>query len=134
MLGEQIVDMKGKITSQRVLDSEGPAMETSVSFTGRIRGTQAKVLVTFVGKPTSTKGVIHGVGNGVIMAGESEIATYNGKGVGRITPRGSVDWRGAHFYRTKSTGELAFLNNIVGAFEAEIDADGNVKEKVWEWK
>ena len=36
--------------------------------------------------------------------------------------------------RTPSAGKLAFLNNLVGVFESEIDAEGNVTEKVWEWK
>ena len=30
MLGDQIAELKGKLTSQRVLDVEGPTMETSV--------------------------------------------------------------------------------------------------------
>jgi len=29
---------------------------------------------------------------------------------------------------------LPSLNNVVGAFEAEIDEEGNVTEKVGEWK
>jgi hypothetical protein len=29
---------------------------------------------------------------------------------------------------------IAFLNNMVGVFESEIDADGNFSEKLWEWK
>jgi hypothetical protein len=32
MLGEQIAELKGKVTSQRVLDSEGPSIETTISF------------------------------------------------------------------------------------------------------
>jgi hypothetical protein len=31
MLGEQIAELKGKMISQRVLDSEGPTFDTSVS-------------------------------------------------------------------------------------------------------
>lgn len=30
--------------------------------------------------------------------------------------------------------KLAFINNVVGVFEAEIDTEGNVTEKSWEWK
>ena len=34
-------------------------------------------------------------------------------------------WRGSHFYRTTaSSGKLAFLNNVVGVFEVEIDRGG----------
>ncbi len=133
MLGEQIADLKGKIISQRVLDAEGPTMETSVSFTGNIRNVPVRQNVTFVGRPTS-QGVLSGKGQGVIMAGESGIATFTAEGFGRVTPSGSVKWRGAFFYRTLSGEKLAFINNLVGVFEAEIDTEGNVTEKSWEWK
>jgi hypothetical protein len=29
---------------------------------------------------------------------------------------------------------LGFLNNIVGVFEAQVDAQGNFTDKTWEWK
>jgi len=133
MLGEQIAEFKGKVIGQRVLDVEGPAMEISLSFTGSIKGIPAKETVTFVGRPSSP-GVIHGEGQGVIMAGETETATFTAEAFGRISPSGTVHWRGAHFNRTSSSGKLAFLNNAVGVFESEIDAEDNVTQKTWEWK
>jgi hypothetical protein len=36
MLGEKIAEYKGKIIGQRVLDVEGPTMETSVSASGAL--------------------------------------------------------------------------------------------------
>jgi hypothetical protein len=68
------------------------------------------------------------------MAGESEVATVTGEGFGRISPSGSSRWRGSLFYTTPSAGKLAFLNNVVGVFESEVDAEENMTEKVWEWK
>jgi hypothetical protein len=133
MLGEQIIQFKGKITGQRVLEVEGPTMETSLSQTGKVNGIQVNEMATFVGRPTSA-GVLRGVGRGVIMAGGSEVVTFEGYGVGRITPSGSVKWRGSHFYRTSSTGSLAVLDNVVGVFEAEIDTNDVITEKIWEWK
>jgi hypothetical protein len=140
MLGEQFAELKGKITGQRVLDIEGPTIETSVSVSGTLKGTQVQEMITFIGTPTTEKGVIHGIGKGVIMAaadggGVPEMVTYTGEGIGRFGSSGSVKWRGSVFFRTSSTsGKLAFLNNIVGVFESEIDADGNFSEKEWEWK
>jgi hypothetical protein len=130
MLGEQIAELKGKITGQRVLDSEG-AMETSISARGSVRGTQVSENLTFVARPTSA-GVLHGEGQGVIMAGDSEMATYTGNGMGRFTSSG-IKFGGAVFYRSLSTGKLSFLNNIVGVFESEIDSEGNFTERIWEW-
>ena len=137
MLGEQIAESKGKIIGQRVLDVEGPTIETSVSASGSIKGTQVKETLTFVGRPpppTTSKGVLHGKGKGVIMAGESELATYTGEGVGRLSSSGSINWRGSIFYSTSSNGVLSFLNNLIGVFEVEIDIEGNFSEKIWEWK
>lgn len=132
LLGEQITELKRKTTGRRVLDTEGPTIETSVSASGNARGTQVNESITYVAKPVSP-GVLHGKGQGVIMAGNSEMATLEGEGVGRITAN-SVQWRGAIFYRTASTGKLSFLNNTVGLFEAEVDQEGNFTEKIWEWK
>ncbi len=91
-------------------------------------------MITFIDRPTTEKGVLHGIGKGVIMAGESEMATYTGEEIGRLTSSGSIMWRGSVFYRTSSDGKLAFLNNLVGLFESELDTGGNFSEKVWEWK
>ena len=132
MLGELISEIKGKITGRRVLDLEGPTIETSVSTSGNVTGTKVNESITFVFRPVST-GVLHGKGQGVIMAGESEMATFAAEGLGKITSSG-IRWRGAGFYRTSSTGKLSFLNNIVGVFESENDNEGNFTEKIWEWK
>jgi hypothetical protein len=69
MLGEPIGEMKGKITSQRVIDVEGPTMETSISASGSLKGVQVTETLTYVATRTST-GVLHGMGNGVVMSGE----------------------------------------------------------------
>lgn len=132
MLGEQIGELKGKVIGQRVLNVEGPTMETNVSAKGSIKGNQVNVSLTYIARPTST-GVLHGRGQGVIMAGDSEMAAYTGEGMGRITASG-IKWRAAHFYRTSSTGRLASINNVVGVVEAEVDNEGNFSEKTWEWK
>jgi hypothetical protein len=134
MLGEQIAELKGKVTSQRVLDIEGPSIETSVSVSGSLKGIQIKETLTFIGKPTNTRGIIHGKGIGVVMAGESELATYTGEGIGRVDPSGSINWRGSVFYSTSSTEKLASINNLIGVFEVVIDTEGNFTEKMWEWK
>lgn len=134
MLGEQIAELKGKVISQRVLDVEGPSIETSVSVSGTLKGVQIKETLTFIGRPTNTSGIIHGKGIGVIMAGESELATYTGEGIGRFDDLGNINWRGSIFYSTSSTGKLASLSNLIAVFEAVIDPEGNFSEKTWEWK
>jgi hypothetical protein len=130
--GQQIAKFKGKIIGRRILDAEGPTMETCLLFTGSIMGTPATEMETVVGIPTSP-GVIHSEGQGVLMSGDSEMATYTGEAIGKVTPSG-MKVRGAIFFRAVLSGKLEFLSSIVGVFESEIDAGGNVNQKIWEWK
>jgi hypothetical protein len=133
MLGELIGKMEGKVSSQRVIDVKGPTMETSVTASGRFRDVQVTETLTYVAN-TSSKGILHGVGNGIITTEEGDIATYTGEGIGRSDASGVLKWRGAVFFETSSEGKLGFLNNIVGVFEAQVDAQGNFTDKTWEWK
>jgi hypothetical protein len=135
MLGELTGENEGKVSSQRVIDVKGPTMETSVTASGRLRGVQVTETLTYVAN-TSSKGVLHGVGNGIITTQDGDLATYTGEGIGRYDASGVLDWRGAIFFEASSEGEgkLGFLNNLVGVFEAQVDAEGNFTDKIWEWK
>ena len=136
MLGDQIGEAKGKITSQRILDVEGPKIEYSLSAEGRMKEIDITYMATFWTIPRGN-GVLHGEGQGVITTkdGSGEMATEIGRGIGKITDRGKkVQFCGSFFFRASSTGKLAFLNNIVGIFEYEGDEAGNTNEKIWEWK
>jgi hypothetical protein len=42
--------------------------------------------------------------------------------------------QGAAAYSTNSTGKLAFLNNMLGIFKAELDEKGDFVSNEWEWK
>jgi hypothetical protein len=81
-------------------------------------------------------GILHGQGQGVYTTRDEsgEMASWTGYGVGHITGSGIVSYRGSLFYRTNSTGKLAFLDNLVGVFEFDVDEAGNTIGKVWEWK
>jgi hypothetical protein len=69
MLGEQYGELKGKVIGQRVLDVEGSTIETSVLASGTIKGMSVQEMITVIGTPTAEKGVIHGVGKGVLSTG-----------------------------------------------------------------
>lgn len=49
-----------------------------------------------MGKPSNTSGIIHGKGKAVIMAGESELASYTGEGIGRIDSLKNVNYHGSY--------------------------------------
>jgi hypothetical protein len=133
MLGELIGELKGRISSQRVLDSDGPEIETNISASGTLRGVQVTETLSYVAAP-SAKGVLSGVGEGVMISSKGEMATYTGQGIGKFDSSGTLKWRGAIFFKSTSSGELQFLNNLVAVFEAEVDAQENFSDKTWEWK
>jgi hypothetical protein len=136
MLGDQIFEENGKVTSQRILDVEGgiPKMETSFSATGNYRGVETTANITYW-STLRPGGAIYGEGQGVLMSKDGlEMATWTGPGIGRFTGPGKSRFTGSLFYMTSSTGRLAFLNNMVGVFEYEVDESGITSAKAWEWK
>ena len=80
----------------------------------------------------TSKGILHGVGNGIVMTADGEMATYTGEGIGRLDSyrKHKLAWIDI----LQNNGKLAFFNNLVGVFEAQSDADGNFSDKSWEWK
>jgi hypothetical protein len=133
MLGELIGEMQGKVSSQRVIDVKGASMETSVMATGSFKGVKVTETLTYVTNSVS-KGVLRGVGNGIITTDDGDIATYTGEGIGKYDSSGVLKWRGAIFFETSPESKLGFLNNTVGVFEAQVDSQGNFTDKTWEWK
>ena len=99
-----------------------------------MRGVPVNEFATYVNRGTNTQGSFSGKGQGIVMAKESEVATFTGEGFGRVDSLGSMKWRAAFFYQTASTGKLAFLNNLVGVSENQVDPEGNAIDKQWEWK
>jgi hypothetical protein len=135
MLGEQVAEETGKVTTQRVLPTGAHGPEIEVSFEGR--GTLLGIGATDLGTYTAvlrSDGTFYGQGQGIVMTEDGEAATWIGNGVGRFTGEGgAVSWRGAIYYYTASQ-KLARLNSVAAIYEFEVDEDGGVQNKVWEWK
>ncbi|HTW43985.1 MAG TPA: hypothetical protein VMD58_00445 [Acidobacteriaceae bacterium] len=132
MIGELISETKGRRLVRRVVSVDPPTAEVSFEDSGHILGVKGKGM----GSYTSTvreDGSIFGHGQGMSMMEDGDSVTWTGTGVGKFGPGGSVSYRGMLFYRTKSK-KLERMNNACGAFEYEVDADGNTVAKVWEWK
>jgi hypothetical protein len=65
--------------------------------------------------------------------GQKESATTTFVSLGRVGPDGTGSHTGAEFFSTNSTGQLAFLDNMVGIAQVEISPEGTTV-KIWEWK
>jgi hypothetical protein len=64
---------------------------------------------------------------------EQENATTTFVDLSRMNPDGSGSGTGVVFFSTNSTGQLAFLNNMVGINDSEFSQGGGTI-RVWEWK
>jgi hypothetical protein len=134
MLGDLFYQAKGRITSKRVLDLEGPKIESSYFLEGIMRGEIEVVEIgTFTSIPTSDDTFFVDGKDIVTVKGGNEIATVKAQGISKLKDSSKII-SGSNFYRSSKTGKLSFLNNLVGVHEATVDLDGNIIYKVWEWK
>lgn len=134
MQGEKIGEEAGKVTSRRVLPNPdgSPKMETTAQSDLTLLGVKATNTVTYwsVVRPDGT---LYGEGHGIVMGKEGDLATFIGQGVGTIKKDGAVSFRGAVYYQSSSP-KWSRLNSVAAIFEHEVDAEGNVRSQLWEWK
>ena len=123
MLGDIIYEQKDKISGYRVLDTEGPTIETTITGTGIINGIEVTDIVTYWNNRISDD-VLYGEGQGVIIAindNDNETATFKEYGIGKIVENNKISWSGSIIFQTNSKEKLSFLNNTIGLFETEED-------------
>ena len=134
MQGEKICEESGKVTSQRVLPTSGvsPKMETSFQANSMLLGVEATDTGTYrsVVRPDGT---LYGEGRGIVMGKEGDLATWIGQGVGTIKKDGAISYRGAVYFQSASA-RWSRLNSVAAIFEYEVDAQGNTRSQLWEWK
>ena len=133
MLGEQISAGNGKRSGRRVVTIE-PRVIVEVSFEERSKllGVDGINLGTYTSS-TRPDGTLTGDGQGIFATPSGDIATWKGGGNGRYQTDGSISYRGAIMFSSSSPA-FSRLNAVGGVFEFDIDADGNTRSKIWEWK
>lgn len=132
MLGEQISEGRGKRNSRRITATT-PKLIVEVSFEDRTKmlGLDGFNIGTYTSS-TRPDGTLDGEGQGVFASG-GELATWKAVGNGQYLPSGAVSYRGGITFSSASPS-LQRLNSVAGAFEFEVDAEGNTHSKIWEWK
>ena len=132
MLGEKILEEKGKVTTTRVLESAPqPKVETTFEAQGKILGIAHRTIGTYW-SVIQNSGTLYGEGNGVVMTKEG-IAAWRGSGTGKFTKAGGVQFRGAIHYQT-NVRKLLRLNGIAVIYEYDVDENGNTNAVGFEWK
>jgi hypothetical protein len=134
MQGEKIGEESGKVTSQRVLPNPGggPKMETSFQASSTLLGVTATETGTYW-SAVRPDGTLYGEGQGIVMSKEGDLATWVGQGVGTLKKDGAVSYRGALYYQSSSP-RWSRLNSVAAIYEYEVDAQGNIRSQLWEWK
>jgi hypothetical protein len=132
-LGEPFFRETGKITGQKEIDPN--RMQVSFSANGTLKD---DINVTNTGgfvSISSGNNLTFAQGQGKLETPDGvETARYDIIAVGNVTQEGKPVFVGAAAYRTNSTGDLAFLNNVLGVFKAELDETGSFTSTEWQWK
>jgi hypothetical protein len=138
-LGNPFFVEQGRIIGQRVLAvTPQPQLEFSFMANASInKGNDVAINAINTGTSVSTlnaDGTFRGEGQGILRTQGGEAATWTNQVVGSITPEGTIITRGVGIWSTPSTtGELGFMNNMITVFEVQIDREGNLSAREWEW-
>jgi hypothetical protein len=137
-LGNPFFVEQGKIIGQRVLTvTPQPQIEFSFMANATINNGDDVINAINTGTSASTlnaDGTFHGEGQGILRTEGGEVATWTNQVVGNFTSDGTIITRGVGFWSTPSTtGEIAFMNGMITVFEVQIDMEGNLSAREWEW-
>jgi hypothetical protein len=138
-LGDPFFVEQGKIIGQRVLTvTPQPQIEFSFMANATINNGDDVINAINTGTSVSTlnaDGTFRGEGQGILRTEGGEVATWTNQVVGNFTSEGTIMTRGVGFWSTPpTTGELAFMNDMITFFEVQIDMEGNLSAREWEWR
>ena len=138
-LGDPFFVEQGKIIGQRVLTvTPQPQIEFSFMANATINNGDDVINAINTGTSVSTlnaDGTFRGEGQGILRTEGGEVATWTNQVVGNFTSEGTIITRGVGFWSTPpTTGEVAFMNDMITVFEVQIDMEGNLSAREWEWR
>jgi hypothetical protein len=134
------------LTEEAELTSFNPINETyiEISFVGNATimppNATTTINATETGNATlniQPNGVTFAQGQGFLVTEDDGAAEENATAsfveLSRVEPDGTGSGTGVVFFSTNSTGQLSFLDNMVGIFQHEISPEGDTIRE-WEWK
>jgi hypothetical protein len=138
-LGDPFFVEQGKIIGQRVL-TVTPQPQIEFSFMANATINKGDDVINAINTGTSVStlnadGTFRGEGQGILRTEGGEVATWTNQVVGNFTSEGTIITRGVGFWSTPpTTGELAFMNDMITVFEVQIDMEGNLSAREWAWR
>ena len=136
MLGDKIGEFTGKVTGTRVLpgdDYRYVKMEISWQESGTMLGAPAQNMGT-IEIFERIPGQIYATGQGIAFSAAGG-AIWNSHGISHQTGEGmATSARFSVAVQAPTEGPLSRLNGVLVIGEQEVDAEGNVRTTLWEWK
>jgi hypothetical protein len=138
-IGDLILEGSAVSTGLRVLDAgtgdKGPKVEVSYVGNATIRGGINATDMGTLWSITNPDGTRYSEGQGILTTiTTGEMATYTFQAIGQYGSDGKLRNHGSVFFNsnTSSSGQLSFLNKMIGVFADEIDTAGNSMTRIWE--
>ena len=137
-LGNPFFVEQGRIIGQRVL-AVTPQPQLEFSFMANATINNGDIVINALNTGTSVStlnadGTFSGEGEGILRTERGDVATWTNQVAGDLTPEGTIITRGVGFWSTPSTtGELAFMNGMITVIEVQVDREGNLSAREWEW-
>ena len=125
---------KGNLVSTRALNVIGePQLEYSIVENGTVTGIENVTNIQTWIDTLRTPKVIYGEGKGVMITDDGQRATWIGFDIGQLQNNGSIIYKGITIFNNNATGDMAFLNNLVGLHITTVQ-DNNQATKIWKWQ
>jgi hypothetical protein len=134
VLGELLVEERGRITGRRLLSIDDGSAKVEVTFqtTGALGDVEFADLGTYV-SAARPDGTLTGETQGAMRTPNGDFALWRGVTEGRFSDDGALRHYQGAVVTQDASGPLARLRGVVGVFEIEIDHDGGqITRRVWE--
>ncbi len=106
---------EGNIVSQRVVNVMGePQIETSTMAHGILSGIGNVTNIETWIDTYRTANTTYGEGEGIISSENGQMAPWIGYDIGQIQSNGTISYKGVIFFNNNATGNMKFLDNLVG--------------------
>ncbi len=130
MLGDLVYESQGKAMGMRVLPND--KIEQTSMEQGRVLGEEFTSTYT-AQTEMRPDGTMYNEFRGFYTTKSGVMGRFTGMGNGVMRPDGSQVWRGAACF-SNPPGKYAKFNGMAVVWETEVDKEGNIHNKGWEWK
>ncbi len=125
---------EGKLIYQRMVNVIGnPQIEESIITHGILTGIGNVTNIHTWTDIYKTHNTTFGEGKGVMISENGQMAPWIGYDLGQIQNNGTIIYKGIVFFNNNATGNMKFLNNVIGLKIATYEGN-NQTTKIFQWQ